>query len=213
MEYRYNQERDRLLSRAYNPSFFKAVYVGQHAEREVMLWACTSNTRHQQTVAESFAKTDETVEDIKLISKATFEKWLLGGKDSVEVNGTAIPADYVVRFFIAEDHPNGERLTHKGRYGNLEGYRTALLNKEEIVLKKLFTSYMASRPEADVVRIAPEPPKDHPGLATYKEESAQKDAEEKARRSASMKRPNVEPLKEPGCGCGMNDYDEFDEEM
>ena len=166
MEYRYNAERDRLSRFAFNPAFFKALYVGQHTEREAMLWSCTSNNRHQQTVAESFARADEVVEDIQLISKTTFEKWLLGGKNSIEINNTIIPADYVVRFCIAEDQPSGDRTTHKGRYGNLEEYRTALLNKEENILNKLFASYMASRPEADIVRNAPGPPKDHPGLFT-----------------------------------------------
>ena len=55
---------------------------------------------------------------------------------------------------------------------------------------------------------------DHPGLASYKEEMAKKDAEEQAKRVASMERPNVSPQKEPDCdsmNCA-NSFDDFQNE-
>lgn len=212
MEYRYNAEQDRLKRHAYNPSFFKAIYIGPHTEREALLWACTSNVRQQQTIAEKFAKEDETVEDISMVPKRMFETWLLGGKNSITIYDQVIPADYAVKFFISEDQPGAEANARKGKYGDLEEYRQALINQDESVLRKLYASFMASRPEADVVRVMEAVSQEnHPGYEQYKKEIAMKDAQDDAKHVASMQKPNVEPASEPGCGCSMDNYEDYDE--
>lgn len=158
MEYRYNNEMDRILRYAWNPFFFQATYRNKNGEeRSQKLWACSSHRGTQLATAESFCKSeDEHVTSLSLIRAEEFARWFAGG-DTVEYeDGMSVPAYYAVQFAISLDQPGPNPEDRDVLHGSLDEFRTQLANNGAFKTA-LHDSFALSRPERDVVRVAEDP--------------------------------------------------------
>ena len=157
-EYRYNAERDRIDRYAWNPSFFTVQYDGIDGKREATYWAVTNNPGHLATIAEKGKNyEDEQVVKISTMLRDNYAKWLLGGENSITVNGKNIPGEFIVRFLIAEACDYNKRAEYtttsqRNREGDLSSFRDAFLSGGSALKEKVLKSYEACQPENDKVR-------------------------------------------------------------
>ena len=157
-EYRYNAERDRLDRYAWNPSFFTVQYDGIDGKREATYWAVTNHPGHLATIAEKGKNyEDEQIVKISTMLRDNYARWLLGGKDSLAVNGKVIHGAFVVRFLIAEasDYSKRDKYTHesqRNREGDLSNFRDLFLTGNEALKMEVLKSFEACQPDHDKIR-------------------------------------------------------------
>ena len=159
MKYVYNQERDRLACRVWDPHFILVVFSDTESgkERGMMLHCRTGLERHMRTVAEKYASETEIIQSLKEIPRREYEEWLCGGEE-VEICGKQIPAKFITEFLISEDTPSAEKKN--GRYGDLYKKRTLLMEKDANLIQAIASSWELASPEHDIIREAPEPKPD-----------------------------------------------------
>ena len=149
MKYVFNEERNRLEDRSWNPFFIKAVYRDTQTgeERALMLHTISSNPKQQTTVAEKYMETNEVLDHIEGISRSVY------GESELEVDGVKLPAKFITDFLIAEDFPQAKK---NGIYGDLTKYKMRIKEGDSNLIQKMLESYEMIKPEHDVVRIAPD---------------------------------------------------------
>ena len=154
MKYVFNEERNRLEDRSWNPFLIKAVYRDTQTgeERALMLHTISSNPKQQTTVAEKYMETNEVLDHIEGISRSVYEKWLVG-ESELEVDGVKLPAKFITDFLIAEDFPQAKK---NGIYGDLTKYKMCIKEGDSNLIQKMLESYEMIKPEHDFVRIAPD---------------------------------------------------------
>ena len=164
MEYRYNEERNRIMSHANNPAFYKVLYESIEGEqRQFYFYSHTVHSKRAEAIAKSYAKNEsEMILNIHQVPQVEYELWLGARKknedgkltEGIMVYDTLIPADYIVRFLITEAAPTA--TYRPGKVGDLSEYQKLLKEKNPMLLEKLSYSYELSLPHNDIVRIAPD---------------------------------------------------------
>lgn len=154
MKYVFNEERNRLEDKSWNPFFIKAIYKDTQTgeDRALMLHTISSNPKQQRTVAEKYLEPNEILERIEIVSRPTYENWLVGGTE-LEVEGIKLPAKFVTDFLIAEDFPQARK---NGIYGDLTKYKMRIQEGDINLIQKMLQSYEMIKPEHDIVRIEPD---------------------------------------------------------
>lgn len=154
MEYRYNKERDRIETKAWNPSYFKAIYKDLNSGefRGLMLYARSSIARNKETIAEKYRVSNEALVKIEFVSEKSYQDWLCGESELI-VDGVKIPAKFVTKYLIAEDWPSPHPDNTSGRYGDLSKYKSLLKEKDANLILNLKESYEKTQAEQDIVRV------------------------------------------------------------
>ena len=150
MEYRFNEERNRIDEKLGSPCFFKAVYKNQETgeERGLYLYARANVERHKKTVAENWMETGESLTGIYSIPRAQFESWLL--PEPIVLNGEELPKSFVLDYLVAKNFPTYENRDTPS--GNLLPYKERLEMQDGNLYEELWESYEKTKPEQDVVR-------------------------------------------------------------
>lgn len=177
MIYTYNEERDRLARKAWDPCYFLAIFKDTvtGATREMPLHTAAAVEKRRRTIAEKHAAETEEVVSVRTIPRSEFEKWLCP-KGSVTVEGVPIPASFVAKYLIAEDIPSATKKIEG--CGDLSEYRMQLLTKDSNLLSALKSSYEATFPEYDIVREEMDLPHEiDPLLEAYKRSTRNENSE------------------------------------
>lgn len=154
MKYVFNEERNRLEDRSWNPFFIKAIYRDTQTgeDRALMLHTISSNPKQQKTVAEKYLEPNEVLDRIETVSRPVYENWLVGGAE-LEIEGVKLPAKFVTDFLIAEDFPQARK---NGIYGDLTKFKMRIQEGDINLTQRMLQSYEMIKPEHDIVRVEPD---------------------------------------------------------